>query len=270
MYSLYVVKLQSTRGRWTQRKFSSIYIKKRSSQSRTPSVPTCSARALHMISALLNVEFQSRHLSLENAAGLSSLVAVNGLKAGDIVVGAQVAAVVDLGGALAVVADSEALGVGAGEVGPAWGDESGGLARDGAGRVLVEADPQGGGADEGARARDEAAAQVVVVVHDLVEHEGGEVVPVGPCGVGDEVDGRAVVRRRGPEADLLGHGRVGKLDHGGGVAAVTLGHDGRKAGGHEEALEDGRSDAAELHLDCGCERTMSIVTEIAKRVSRLE
>lgn len=193
-------------------------------------------------------------LSLEDTTSLGRrrLVAVDGLEARDVIVRAQGAAVEDVTGALAVVAHGEALRVGAGEVCPAGGDERGGLARDGASCVLVEADPQLGGADVGAGAGDEAAPQVVVVVDDLVDHEGGQVVSVGPCGVGDEVDGRAVLRCRRPKADLLGHGRVGQLDEGGGVAAVALGHDGGEAGGHEEALEDGRGDAAELHFECGC------------------
>lgn len=203
---------------------------------------------------MLTPRSRQTDLSLEDTTGLGrrGLVAVDGLEAGDVIIRAQGAAVEDVAGALAVVAHGEALGVRAGEVRPAGGDERGGLARDGAGRVLVEADPQLGGADVGARAGDEAAAQVVVVVDDLVDDEGGQVVPVGPCGVGDEVDGRAVLGRHGPEADLLGHGRVRQLDDGGGVTAVALGHDGGEAGGHEEALEDGRGDAAELHSGCGC------------------
>lgn len=182
-----------------------------------------------------------KDLSLEDTTGLGRrwLVTVNRLEAGDVIVRAQGAAVKDVAGALAVVAHGEALRVRAGEVCPAGGDERRGLARDGASCVLVEADPQLGGADVGARAGDEAAAQVVVVVDDLVDDEGGQVVSVGPRRVGDEVDGGAVLGRHGPEADLLGHGRVGQLDEGGGVAAVALGHGGGEAGGHEEALEDG-------------------------------
>lgn len=194
IYSLYVVKPQTPREAREPTLIDHQYTSRNVDKAkRHASIPVRSVRS-QMLSIPPNAHWQrNKDLSLEDASSLGRLVAVDGLEARNVIIRAQSAAVENVTGALAVVAHGEALGVRAGEVCPAGGDELRGLARDGAGGVLVEADPQGGGADVGARAGDEAAAQVVVVVDDLVDHEGGQVVSVGPCGVGDEVDGRAVL-----------------------------------------------------------------------------